>query len=371
MPQYIDDKGAVKVAENRVLIEVPIEYLWDGLILEEDVFNPEGTVLLIPKGERITEQKLERLSHFGTQDNCVATYEDSYRVIMQGAKASADLIRVAKENESGYTELKKNVENVIARSQRAARIERNEVENVIRDVVEKLQEKEQTAIFSCIHVPRPIDEALQRHLLNVGFLNGMMGQWLQLSENEIQTLVLVGVLHDIGKTKVPEEILNAPRKLTPEEYAVMKMHPVYSGSMLGSQFDDTIKDAIMHHHERMNGDGYPDRLKGEEIPLFSKITAISDVYDAMITERCYKQAVAPFEILERVKNAEFEGLDPVLVAFFVGNMLKYYRYKRVRMSDDTKAEILYIPPNDISHPVVSSRENAVQTTDEWYPVEVM
>lgn len=82
-------------------------------------------------------------------------------------------------------------------------------------------------------MPRPVDEALQRHSLNVALLNGIMGQWLGLDETDVRNLILTGVLHDIGKTKIPEEILNAPRKLTQEEFEIMKRHPLYSFELLG------------------------------------------------------------------------------------------------------------------------------------------
>ena len=99
-------------------------------------------------------------------------------------------------------------------------------------------------IFQCITVPRPVDEALQRHSLNVALLNGIMGQWLGLDEKDIRSLILTGVLHDIGKTKIPEEILNAPRKLTPEEFEVMKRHPLYSFELLGDDISEDVRYAV-------------------------------------------------------------------------------------------------------------------------------
>lgn len=357
--------------DDKRLIEVPIAYLWEGLVLEDDVYDPDGKVLLIPKGEKITARKLEQLSHFGTKDNCIATYRDSYQVILEGKEAPEEVRQKMIERETGYTGLKKDVKRVLKISQSAEQLERSEVEKVTLDVVEKLQNIELFEIVKCIHVPRPIDEKLERHLLNVGFLNGMIGEWLQLSDEEVKKLVLVGVLHDIGKTKIPEEILNVPRKFTDEEYEVVKMHPLYSSQLLSDQFDESIKTAILHHHERGDGSGYPDGLKGENIPLFSRITAISDVYDAMVSKRCYKEAVIPFEILERIENAEFEGFDPILVAIFVKNMISYYKHKQVKMSDGTQGEVIYIPPNDINHPVIRVEELVKQVDEAWYPVQIM
>ena len=106
-------------------------------------------------------------------------------------------------------------------------------------------------------------------------MNALMGKWLGLPEDDVRTLVLAGLLHDVGKTKIPEEIINSPRRLTSAEYNIVKLHPVFSYEMLGSQFGETVRDIARHHHEKLTGDGYPDGLKGDEISLL-------DVYKRQI-----------------------------------------------------------------------------------------
>lgn len=197
--------------KHQKLLEVPIAYLKAGLILKDNVYDKNGTVLLIPSGELITEKKLDQLTHFGDHNQCVTTYRKSFEIIMQGNKKEIERDQKILESESGYTALKTGVEHVLKISQRAAQLDSEEVEEVIRDVMDKLHQMNPDAIFGCIHVPRPLDEKLQRHSLNVGFLNGMMGQWLELNDEQIRMLVMTGILHDIGKTKIPEEIINAPQ----------------------------------------------------------------------------------------------------------------------------------------------------------------
>lgn len=150
-----------------------------------------------------------------------------------------------------------------------------------------------------------MDENLQRHSLNVAFTNGVIGQWLKLPEPVIKKLVCAGLVHDIGKTKIPEEILNAPRRLTEEEFEIIKAHPVYSYELLWDNVDEDIRLAARHHHERLDGKGYPDQIAGDEISLLARITAISDVYDAMISQRSYKESMIPFDVLEKFKRANF------------------------------------------------------------------
>ena len=175
-------------------------------------------------------------------------------------------------------------------------------------------------------------------------------------------------MHDIGKTKVPEEILNAPRRLTEEEFEIIKAHPVYSYELLWDNVDEDIRLAARHHHERLDGKGYPDQIAGDEISLLARITAISDVYDAMISQRSYKESMIPFDVLEKFKKGEFPGLDERLVDLFVKNMVANYRDVKVQMSDGRIGVVRYIPPNDLNHPIINCNHDVSQTDDKWYCV---
>lgn len=354
-----------------ILVEIPLSCLWEGLVLRDDVYDQTGNVLLLPHGHRMTQKRLEQISNFGKRERYVTTYEETARVILKGKPDTQKERQQLLEEETGYHELKRRAERILHITREAAAVDKLLVEGVISDIVTSLKDVEPAAIFGCIHVPRPIDERLQRHCLNVSFLNGMMGQWLGFPEKDVRNLVLSGLLHDIGKTKIPEEILNAPRKLTEKEFALIRKHPIYSAQLLGNEFDEEVCMAVLHHHERRDGLGYPDRQRGNEIPVFAQITAICDVYDAMISARSYKEAMVPFEVLERVRVEENNAFDPMLVMNFLRNMIKYYRYARVEMSDGTIGTVAYIPPNDIRHPIVYTDELVRQTDELWYCAEVL
>ena len=182
---------------------------------------------------------------------------------------------------------------------------------------------------------------------------------------------MAGLLHDIGKTQIPEEILNAPRRLTPEEFKIMKRHPVYSDKMLGNQFGEAVRDAARHHHEKLTGDGYPDGLKGDELSLFTRITAVSDIYDAMVSKRSYKEANLPFHVFDMFYEEEFKGLDRKLIMTFLKNMRRQYQNKKVIMSDGLVGKIRYIPVNDAEHPVIEQDKRIEQTSEEWYCTEIL
>lgn len=356
---------------DRRLRSLPVEYLWDGLILKDDIFNHTGAVLLLPKGETVTKSRLEKLMGFYGDNKNVMVYEETFLEIMSDEHVPPEARQKFMENQIGYTRLQQDVGNLFERSDYDSWLNRERLAPLIREVSSKLENFDPVTILSCINFPRPMDEGLQRHSLNVALLNGMQAEWLELSSDDVNTLVLAGLLHDIGKTMVPEEIVNAPRRLTEEEAAVMRMHPTYSDDLLKGKFDDNVRLAARHHHEKLNGAGYPDGLAGEEIGFCARITAISDIYDAMVSARSYKRARLPLDVFDMLYQEEFDGLDRNLVINFLKNMRERYTNRQVIMSDGRRGEILYIPLNDADHPIIRQDDDIRQTDDEWYCKEIL
>jgi putative nucleotidyltransferase with HDIG domain len=139
---------------------------------------------------------------------------------------------------------------------------------------------------------------------------------LGLSDAEQTTIRLGAYLHDLGKVRVPHEILNKPGPLTAEEFAVMKEHPVWGLEMLAAiEFPWDIKPMIRWHHEKYDGTGYPDRLKGDEIPLSAQIICIVDVYDALTTTRSYRPAMPHAEAMRRMEESRGWWSPAVYAAF--------------------------------------------------------
>ena len=356
---------------NRQLRSLPAEYLWDGLVLKDDIFNHTGAVLLLPKGETITRSRLDKLMRFYGDNKNVMVYEETYLEIMADEHVSSEARQKLLESHTGYTRLHQNVGNLFERSDYDSWLSREQLAPLIREVSSKLENFDPLTILSCINFPRPMDEGLQRHSLNVALLNGMQAEWLELPPDDVNTLVLAGLLHDIGKTMVPEEILNAPRRLTDEEVAVMRNHPVYSDNLLKDKFDDNVRLAARHHHEKLNGTGYPDGIAGEDIGFYARITAISDIYDAMVSARSYKGARLPLDVFDMLYQEEFDGLDRSLVITFLKNMRERYTNRQVVMSNGRRGEILYIPLNDADHPIIRQDDDIRQTDDEWYCKEIL
>lgn len=151
------------------------------------------------------------------------------------------------------------------------------------------------------------------HSSEVAELAVKIAQEMGLSQGEIEKVDIAARVHDIGKVAVPDSILLKPGRLNEEEWAVMKRHPVISAELIeGLEIYRPVADAVRHEHEHWNGSGYPDGLKGEEIPLIARIITAADVYNALSTDRPYRKAFSHEKTVEMIKGMRERELDPVV-----------------------------------------------------------
>ncbi|RBW52008.1 HD-GYP domain-containing protein [Marinobacter sp. F3R11] len=163
------------------------------------------------------------------------------------------------------------------------------------------------------------DEYTAEHCINVSILAAAFGKSLGMIKGEIQNLALCGLLHDVGKTKIPNEILNKPGRLTDGEFDIMRNHAVYGRSILISTGAplQTAVDVAFSHHERIDGKGYPRGLPAEKIPYFAKIISLVDTYDAITSRRVYQKALASMQALEIIHKNRGTQFDAELADAFI------------------------------------------------------
>jgi len=154
------------------------------------------------------------------------------------------------------------------------------------------------------------------HSERVGELAARIARRLGVDEPQIELTRLAASLHDLGKLAIPEEILRKPSALNESERLVLQRHPQIGFRMLESLGVEPIAEWVLHHHERWDGDGYPDRLRGEEIPLGARIIFVADAYDAMTSERVYRDPLSPREALEELERCSGSQFDPTIVDAF-------------------------------------------------------
>jgi len=167
------------------------------------------------------------------------------------------------------------------------------------------------------------DQYTYEHSARVAFYSLKLGEEIGLSSDQLHILELSALFHDIGKIGVPDSVLLKPHRLDEHEFEIMKHHPVKSGEIL--QDFEELKDIAKyarHHHERYDGRGYPDNLKGEQIPLFSRIILIADTFDAMTSTRPYRKGLTYEVAFSELLEFSHSQFDPNLVTQFINAMSK-------------------------------------------------
>ena len=191
--------------------------------------------------------------------------------------------------------------------------------------VARLKEREAQVLFEAIKALASAVDAKDpytaRHSMRVTRLSMLLADAMGLSSDEKYFLELSAWMHDVGKIGVPDHILIKPSRLTPEEFEVMKIHPVKGGEIVG-EIEELIRvaDVIRHHHERLDGRGYPDGLRGEAIPLLSRVIFIADTFEAMTSERSYRRGLTREHAFAELCSHAGSQFDPDLVELFVSKI---------------------------------------------------
>ena len=199
---------------------------------------------------------------------------------------------------------------------------KKELNEVVDEIISQLLSCRELVINLCDI--RTVDNYTFAHSTNVAVLSIMFATAMGFSRNELRKVGLGSFLHDLGKSLIAPCVLNKPDRLLPEEQQEIEQHPVYGYDLIKQQpfADDVAAKIVYQHHERINGQGYPEGLTGEEIHVYSKICAITDVYDALTSDRPYRPAYPPHRALE-IFQSEEEGYDLELFQIFSQHVAAY------------------------------------------------
>ena len=216
-------------------------------------------------------------------------------------------------------------------------------------------------ILDLLHTIRAVDDSVYAHSLNVALVSRTIGRWLRLSKEDLNVLTLAGLLHDIGKLSIPEEVLNKQGKLTDEEFDMIRQHPLTGNRMLKNipGIDRRILAATLQHHERSDGSGYPRHLQQDEIDDFAAIVAIADVYDAMTAARTYRAPLCAFQVIESFERDGFQKYNPKFILQFLDHIASAYQNGRVVLSDGRSCRVIYINHRTLSKPMIQFDDGSV------------
>jgi HD-GYP domain-containing protein (c-di-GMP phosphodiesterase class II) len=272
----------------------------------------------------------------------------------------------------GYAEMKSDTLDLLSAAQENNTVSMDNVSEIIKSITNKIDTVETSVIVENVNKIRSVDEYLHTHCVNVSLLNGLIGKKMSLDDKSVSTLVNIGLLQDIGKLLVPPEILNKPGKLTDEEFVQMKLHSDHGYNLLieSKCEDQVLLNGVAQHHEKLNGRGYCKGLTGNDISIYARITSVSDVYDAMVTQRCYKEPHPPFSILKKFKDGQFNDLDEAFVSIFIDVMVNELKGKTFLLSNGALGKVLHIHMSDLEYPTMDIDGKIICTTENLYPLSI-
>jgi HD-GYP domain-containing protein (c-di-GMP phosphodiesterase class II) len=316
-----------------------------GDVIANTIIDVRTGVVLCNKGHVITRETLEWLGKFTCSDIYIAPnyWDESWQL--------------APDVEKKYNATTETLNTLLTELQQDKPINKKCLQDISTDFFSSLNVN--SSIVSCINKVKSVDSYTYMHCMNTAMLAVLIGKWIRLPQEKLEKLFLAGLLCDIGKYKVPSSVLLKPQSLLPSEMEEAKKHVFYSLEVAKeiNEVDEEVLQGIRTHHERMDGSGYPNGLKGEEIPLFGRILGIADTFDAMISDRVYKPKESPFFVIAAFTKDGYDKFDVPCLVPFLTNIAQYYIGVYVKLNTGQIGEVVFIHPHYLYKPIVKVNED--------------
>lgn len=345
--------------ENKNYKQISVKNIKDNMIIASDIFDYEGNRLLA-KGFKITSGlRVRRLLNQHNIWFVKVLKEDEDIPSPEDNMTEKENIETLKMRKAAF-QINKNrvlLKESLDRFIMGEKVKPEEIENMIKDTIKLF--KNDINIFQIMQNVKDADDITYAHCQNVSLISYSIGEWMELNEEDLKELALAGMLIDIGKTKVDENVLNKERELVYDEFVEIKKHSIYSYEIIKDYefINDRVKKAVLHHHERIDGSGYPLGLRGKRIPLFARIVAIADVYNALISDRPYRGKKTPFEAIRVLETEYMDKLDTSILYLFLRKIAENYIGQSILLNNKKEATIIFIPKHHLARPIIRMKDD--------------
>jgi HD-GYP domain-containing protein (c-di-GMP phosphodiesterase class II) len=346
-----------------------------GKRLLHSVIDTRG-MMLIPVEMILTEIHVEKLEKFkidlfDIHVELVKKEEDLAAVAVPVWTDSYQSSQTADRGSVKHTNaLLQGIENAIKNT---GKIPITEVENILLPTI--IAATQNRNIFKLFSELKEVGDFRFKHSIAVAYIAALLGRALKLDEKEIALLTTAASLCDIGSIKLPAALLHKNSELEPDEYELMKQHTIMGHEILiGSDLDERIALVALQHHEREDGSGYPENLKGSEIHPFSKIVALADVYVAMTSERPQRAPMPFYQVINEIYEEIIQNhFDSKIGLTFVNLLMTAQIGSDVIMTNGKKGTIVLIHANDPARPLISLEDEFIDLskTNELQIMEII
>ena len=350
----------------------------ENMVVADDVYTTDDK-LVIPEGTVLTEEIIKSLKEYGIfairikvdeEDGSIPLEDDSEeeetKEIVETPKRRTQeeqqnylrQIKESKEFEEFHSAFIDSVDNHKSLFNKVVMHNEEIDSKAILEDVENVVDKGRNGIhiLDMLQCMRGYDDVTYVHSVNVAMLSNMIGRTVypDISKEELDILTLSGLLHDIGKMMVPDNIIQKNGRLTLPEYNVVKTHVLFGNNILKGlkNLDPRVAEVAMRHHERCDGTGYPGGYRREQIEPFARIVAIADTYDAMTSDRVYRAALCPFDVIHMFEREGIVKFDVEFLLPFLEKAVQAYLNTEVKLSTNEVGKVIMINHNEYSKPVV-------------------
>ncbi|SDX20194.1 HD-GYP domain-containing protein [Paenibacillus sp. CF384] len=338
-------------------MRIHVTELRDGDKLSNDTFNGYGLHVL-SKGTELYAREISKLFQHQIEyvDIISRKQEESARTIESGInpKWIPTVQPIYQDAVNGY-------EQLFLEAMQNGKIIEDDVVHTFQPLVDNFRMERD--VVSMLLLLNTKDDYTYQHSVQVGMLSYYLSSWLGYSEKEAVKIGQAGFLHDIGKCQITDGILNKPGKLSDDEYELIKKHTIFGHQIILESFGESLAATVaLQHHERIDGTGYPNRVKGDDLHPVSKIVAVADVYSAMISSRVYQKKRDLLFVLKELYRMSFTELDAFTTHTFIKHMIPNFIGKQVELVSGETGTIIMTHPSEFFRPLVRIEDRFVDLT---------
>lgn len=320
-----------------------------GMELAEDVLDHRGEVL-IPAHTKVDADIIARLARYSVMVVSIMEDVDYATTHFEKIRLSEDFKQFEQTYQKFFPQYKDMMHRLV---NDGATVDTAALLSIYHELADPVKSGKKMLDYLYNMVPNE-DELTHTHCLNSALIAGVFADWLGMRPDVKETLILCAYFYDIGKLKLPYELLWKPGKLTDVEYVQIKTHPLLGFDIVKNmpELSPFVKKSILMHHEHCDGTGYPSRLKMQQIDFYARHISIIDAYEAMTSPRAYRQSLTPLQVLERFEETGLLQYDYEILRPIMKRIADTQIGLTVKLSDDTIWEIFLVNQLKFSKPVL-------------------
>lgn len=353
---YYYERGMDLQAGVKNAIRTPVEELTSGMVIARNVYEPDSEKILIYAGNTLDSVTIFNLKERYNVESVWIKTDLSSDSLKKQIKAEIDVHESLNTLKDAFgNDEDTPIEEL---TEEAAQ----QIDKVADELLESIEMDDNLLLK--MHQLQSYDDYTYKHCLRVAMMSVSIGKQMNLSRGELRQLAEASLLHDIGKRMISIDIIRKPGKLTDEEFEEIKKHPTLGYRLLREHggYSNEVMNAVLMHQEKYDGTGYPLGLAGDKISLLARIITVADVYDALTSNRPYRQPWSVAEAEEFMMGGSYTHFDYDIIIAFLAAFAPYPKGGRVLLNDGRKATVLSNNTN-VLRPLIRV-ENRDGTTED-------